>query len=677
VPETQGLLRATTCPLDCPDACGVLVETDERGRFVGLRGNPAHSASRGTLCGKTMLYGEIVANPDRLLRPLVREGGKKTGRFVEASWDEAIERIAERVAPIAGADILALWYGGSMGLVQRRFPLRAMNALGATVHDGGICDATSTAGFECVLGRCLGPDIETLEDSDLVILWGADAARTVQHIQPGLQRLCRRGVPVIAIDIYRTDTIAALERWGGRGLVVAPGTDAALALCLARIAYELGFADREFLESECVGAEEFELHVRAAHDLEETARITGLSTQAIAELALALERSQRPFLKTGVGWTRRRNGAMGMRAVCSLAAVLGCADRVHYESFAHFGLAEDVVRRDDLRPAGAPTQAVVQVGLGRELDAGRFRAAFVWCHNPAVTLPDSVAVKRGLAREDLFLVVHEHFLTETAELADVVLPATTFVEHADVYRSYGHRLMQYARKAVEPPEGPRSNVEAFAAIAKRLGLPRETWEPVAEALCEELLVASRPRIDDAELARLRAGEPVKLRPQAFRGWGTPSGKIELRSEAAVAQGQPALATYVPDDGAGDRGRYVLVSAPSVDTHNSTFAHSARHLKKAGPPRVHVNPEDARELGIGEGSKVRLSNTRGALTFPVVIAPAMPRGLVRVDGLPRSKDMPEGIGINALASGATSDLGDGNVLYSARVDVTPVPPRSPC
>ncbi len=555
--------------------------------------------------------------------------------------------------------------------MQRRFPLRAMNALGATLHDGGICDATSTAGFECVLGRCLGPDIETLEDSDLVILWGADVARTAQPLQPALQRLCRRGVPVIAIDIYRTDTIRALERWGGRGLVAAPGTDAALALCLARIAYEVGFADREFLASECLGAEEFEIHVRAGNDLEETARITGLSAQAIAELALALQRSELPFVKTGVGWTRRRNGAMGMRAVCSLAAVLGVADRVHYESFAHFGLAEEVVRRDGLRPAGAPTTPVVQVGLGRELAAGRYRAVFVWCHNPAVTLPDTVAVKRGLSREDLFLVVHEHFLTETAELADVVLPATTFVEHADVYRSYGHRVMQYARKAVDPPEGPRSNITAFAAIAKRLGLPHETWEASEEELCEELLEASRPRIADDELARLRAGEPVKLRPQTFRGWGTPSGKIELLSEAARAKGQPALATYVPDDGAGDRGSFVLVCAPSIDTHNSTFAHSARHLKKAGPPRVHVNPQDARELGLAEGSKARLSNTRGALTFPVVLAPEMPRGLVRVDGLPRSVDMPEKIGVNALASGATSDLGDGNVLYSARVDVAPV------
>ena len=663
--------HATTCPLDCPDACGVLVEVAPDGSLARLRGNPAHSWSRGTLCGKTMLYGDLVTDPKRLRVPLVREGGRKRARFVEASWDEAIERIAARVAPLKGREILALWYGGTMGLVQRWFPLRTMNALGATLHDRGVCDSASTAGYECVLGRCLGPDIESVEDSDLVLLWGTDVARTVQHLQPSLQRLCRRGVPVIAVDVYRTDTIRALERWGGRGIVVKPGTDAALALCLARIAFEVGSADREFLARECLGAEDFEVHVRASHDLETTERVTGVPAQAIAELARLLQRAHRPFFKAGVGWTRRRNGAMGMRAVCSLAAVLGHGDRVHYESFAHFGLAEEVVPRADLRPKDAPTKPAVQVGLGKELEAGRYRAVFVWSHNPAVTLPDSAAVRRGLASEDVFLVVHEQFLTETAELADVVLPATMFVEHADVYRSYGHRVMQYARKAVEPPAGPRSNLTAFSAIAKRLGLPRVTWDATEEGVCEELLEASRERIGEEGLARLRAGEPVKLAPQRFVGWGTPSGKIELVSAAAAAKGQPAMATYVEDDAAGDRGAFSLVGAPSVETHNSTYSHSARHVRKAGPPRVYIGPRDARERGLATGDRAKLSNARGTLTLLVEVSDTMPDGLVRIDGLPRAVDFPERIGLNALTSGAISDLGDGNVMFSARVDLARV------
>jgi anaerobic selenocysteine-containing dehydrogenase len=513
--------------------------------------------------------------------------------------------------------------------------------------------------------------MERVEESDLVVLWGTDVARTVQHLQPRLKRMQERGTPVVAIDVWRTDTLRDVERRGGRGFVVRGGTDAQLALCLARIAFELGFADLAYLGRECLGATEFETHVRAAFDLEETSAITGLSVAEIMELANLLRVSHRPFVKTGVGWTRRRNGAMSMRAVCSLAAVLGHGDRVHFESFAHFELAENAIIRPDLRPSSRPDVPVKHVQLGRELDGGRFKAAFVWCHDPAVTLPDSSRFKRGFAREDLFTVVHDHFLTETAELADVVLPATMFVEHEDVYRTYGHRTMHWTRAAAVPPSGARSNVAFFAELARRLGLPREVWDVTESSLCETLVDASRGRLTADETARLRAGEPVKVHDRTYVGWGTPSGKIELVSESARRHGQPALATYVPDDAAGDRGAFWLVGAPSVHTHNSTFSHSERHRKRNGVPRVHVNPEDALALGLSQGARVRLRNERASLTLPVECSPEMPRGSVRVDGLPRAVDIEERAGLNALTSPELSDLGDGNVMYSARVDLTPV------
>jgi anaerobic selenocysteine-containing dehydrogenase len=663
-----------TCPLDCPDACGVLVENDAEGRFASLRGNPEHSWSRGTLCGKTMLYGELVRSPARLLAPLVREGGRKSAPLVEASWEDAIDLVARRVGALRGEDVLALWYGGSMGLVQRKFPLRMMHALGATLHDGGICDAASTAGYQTVLGRCIGPDLERAEEADLVLLWGCDASRTVQHLLPALQRLCRRGVPVIAIDVWKSDTIQALERWGGRGLVLAPGSDAALPLCLARIAFEVGRVDREALERDAVGAAEFEAHLRTQPDLEETASITGIAVPAILELYAELARARAPIVKTGVGWTRRRNGAIGMRAVCSLAVVLGAGERVHYESFEHFGLDEAAIERADLRPRGAPDRRVAQVTLGRRLSAGEFRAAFVWCHDPAVTLPDSRRVRAGLARDDLFLVVHDHFLTETAELADVVLPATMFVEHSDVYRSYGQRVIQWTRAPSKPPPGPRSNVETFSAIARALGLPGDAWDVDADELCAELIERSRARFTANEFERLASGAPVKLAERAHADRGTPSGRFELASAGI----EPPMATWIPDDGLGgaiaqdpERGAFWLIGAPSIDTHNSTYAHSPRHLAKAGPPRVHVHPDDARALGLEAGGRARLSNARGAITLQVALDLAVPRGRVRVDGLPRAADIAEGVGINALTAGDTSDQGSGNVMYSARVDLAPV------
>lgn len=662
-----------TCPLDCPDACGVLAHTDAHGRLVKLTGNPAHGWSDGHLCAKTMAYGEIVNSSERLLHPLVRRGGSKSAPLERASWDEALARIAARVKPLEGERILELSYAGSMGLVQRKFPLRVMHALGATFTDGGVCDATATAGYESVLGRCLGPDLETeLDSCDLLILWGCEMARTNQHLQPRVKRLCERGVPVIALDIWRSDTIRRLEGWGGRGLVLRPGSDAMLALALARIAFELEFADRAFLARECLGAEEFEAHVTRAHDLEACAAATGLDPQTVAALALFLRNARAPILKTGVGFARRRNGAMSMRAVCSLAAVLGHAARVHFESFAHFGLDEEWIKRADLRPRGASAGVVRHVQVGRELESGRFGAVFVWCHNPAVVLPESRRVRRGLAREDVFVVVHEQVLTETAELADVVLPATTFVEHEDVYRSYGHRRMQWSRPAAHAPGETRSNVECFRAIARALDLPRACWEHDAHELVEGFLAASCGRCAPGELERLRAGEPVKLADRAYEGWGTPSGKVELASAAAAKLGQPQLASYVPDDGAGMRGEFQLISAPSIATHNSTYLYSSRHRAKAGPARCHVHPLELARLGAGEGDRLVLANALGALTLAAHADENVPPGCVRVDGPLCGRDLPEGVGINALVSGEVSDLGEGNVLYSTRVDLARAP-----
>jgi anaerobic selenocysteine-containing dehydrogenase len=667
-----------TCPLDCPDACGVLVESDDRGRLLALKGNPDHGWSRGTLCAKTSIYGELVESPLRLTTPLLRRGPKATSPLERASWDEAVARIVERVRPLAGERILAASYAGSMGVVARKFPLRTMHALGATLVDGGLCDQTATAGYELVLGTPVGLDLEEPGDVDLVLLWGCDMARTVQHLQPLVQGLCKHGVPAVAIDVYRTDTIRALERWGGRGIVVRPGSDAALALGLARLAYERGDVDRERVAGECVGAEAFERHVRAGHDLSWTARTTGLDEGTLTALAELIGRAHAPLLKTGVGFTRRRTGGSAMRAICSLAAVLGHGDRLHYESFGSFGLAEEAIERPDLRPADATPRQVRHVALGRELDGGRFDALFVWGHNPAVTCPDSARVRAGMAREDLFVVVHEQFLTETAQLADVVLPATMFLEHADVYRSYGHRRLHWTRQALRAPEGPRSNVDAFASIARALDLPPPCWDVSAEGLCEELLAASRERITPRGLARLRAGLAWKMTPPTERG--TPSGRIELSSRAAVALGQPELATYVPEDDAAEQGAFGLISAPSRFTHNSTYSHSPRHLARWGRPHVLLHPDDARALGLAEGDPATLSNRMGALTLPARPCADLPRGLVRVDGLPRAAEAPEGVGVNVLVSPDVSDLGEGNVLYSTRVDLRrtagPAPAAAP-
>ena len=656
-------LHPTSCPLDCPDACGVLVETGESGELVRLRGNPAHSWSRGSLCAKTSIYHELVLGPERLTQPLIRRGGD----LVTASWGEALDRVVDGIGGL-GSDLLSLQYGGNMGIVARRFPRRLLGALGATDTDGTICDATSTAGYGAVLGRVVGPDLERVEEADLLLLWGCDARRTVQHLMPRVKKLCERGVQVVVIDVYRTDTIKAVEAWGGQGLLVKPGTDAALALCLAELAFRGGHADLAFLKAQCLGAAEFRAEMAGRYSVEEVASLTGLDPAAILTLSAQLGDAQAAWIKTGVGWNRRRNGGMSMRAVCSLAAVLGIADRVHFESTDSFALDTSALDRPGLRPAGG-RDSISQIALGKTLVEGDFKAAIVWGHNPAVTVPDSRRVREGLAREDLFLVVHELVLTETARLADVVLPATALTEHTDLYQSYGHRVLQLGRKACEPVGEQRSNAALFSELGQRLGLDRGLWDVTEESLVEELLASNISRFTSEELRRVRAGEPVKLAPLDQAGWGTPSGRIELVSEACEAAGEGRIATYVPDDCAGLTGRFWFHSAPSVATHNSTYSTLARHRARAGSSRVLVHPADAEELGLGR--LARLSNERGALTLPVERCADQPRGMVRVDGFPDPRSTPEGLTSNALTSHLPSDLGGGNVQFSTRVDLTPV------
>ena len=656
-------LHASACPLDCPDACGVRIETDAEGRFLRLEGNPDHSWSRGTLCGKTAIYHELARGEGRLAQPLVRKGGKLT----PASWEEALERVVRGFAGL-GPQLLALHYGGNMGLLQRHYPMRILNALGATATDGTICDATSAAGYELVLGRAVGPDLERVVEADCLLLWGCDARRTNQHLMPRIKELCSRGATVVVIDVYRSDTLRRIEGWGGRGLVLRPGTDAALALGLAEAAFQRGCADLDYLRQECVGAAELRAELAGRYPLPAVAEITGIDQGLLEWLVDRLAESKQTWFKVGIGWNRRRNGGMSMRAVCTLAAVLGAGDRLHFESGDFFALDENVIQRPDLRPRTA-REPISQVALGKELEEGRFRAALVWGHNPAMTVPDSRRVRAGLARSDLFLVVHELVLTETARLADVVLPATAHGEHCDLYRSYGHRILQLGPKVCTPPAQQRSNVDLARALGEGLGLPRELWEKDEEALVAELLQANQARFSSAELARLHAGEPVKLAPLAEQERGTPSGRIELVSEVAEALGQGRVAHYVPDDGAGLTGRFWFHSAPSVATHNSTYGLSPRHRAREGEPRVRVHPDDADELGLGGWARV--VNELGRLTLRVERSSDVSRGLVVVDGFPDPARVPEGLSTNALTPSLPADLGGGSAQYSARVDLEPI------
>jgi len=628
------------------------------------------------LCGKTAVFHDVVHAENRVQTPLVR----RAGVLERATWDEALDVIAERMQGVAGEELLALWYGGTMGQVQRTFPLRLMHQLGATFIDGTICDSTAEAGYRAVLGHVVGPHLGAeLPRADLVVLWGCDAARTHQHLLPRLKEALARGAQVIVIDIWRTDTMRRVEGWGGQGVVVRGGTDAALALGLAAQAFDERKADLEFLKRDCLDAAAWRAHVAGAWPVPRVTAITGVSEEVYRGLAAALFDARTPLIKTGIGWTRRRNGGEAMRAVCALAATLGHADRVHFESSDHFGLDKTGVARPDLRPApfrGEGGQVVAppmisHVGLGGELATGRFRAAFVWAHNPVATVPDAGRVRAGLAREDLFLVVHELMPTETARIADVVLPATAFVEHSDVYASYGHRTLQVAWKSCRPPGEQRSNVATFNALGRRLGFDAPgLFDQDEDVLVGEFLAHNRARFDADEYGRAVRGEPVELTPRVFADRGTPSGKVELMGTAdGRALGLP---DFVEDDAAGSgpasSGTFELILAPSVVTHNSTYLYSPRHRQRLGAPTVWMHADDAAALGVAVGGRVRLANEFGALTLCMELTDTLARGQLRIDGFVDVEAVPEGVGPSALVAPSLSDLGAGSCVYSARVRV---------
>lgn len=418
-----------------------------------------------------------------------------------------------------------------------------------------------------------------------------------------------------------------------------------------------------------MGAAELRAEIAGAYPLERVAGDTGLAAADIEWLSNCLANSKEAWIKTGIGWNRRRNGAMSMRAVCSLAAVLGIAGRLHFESGDHFGLDSNWLSQPE-RMGDRGREPIRHIELGRELEAGHFRGAFVWGHNPAVVLPESGRVRAGLARDDLFLVVHELVLTETARLADVVLPATALPEYTDVFKSYGHRVMQISRKVCDAPDEQRSNLQTFASIAERLGLDEDLFRLDEEELLTGFLQHHRSRFTDEEFERLQRGEPVKLQPRTGWARGTPSGRIELASEQCEEQGQGRVAAYVPDDGCEMAGRFWLHPTPSVATHNSTYTRSDRHLRRAGSPQVWVHPDDAQELGLTVGQGVRLHNEVGSLTLSLALSDDAPRGMVRLEGFPDPAQIPEGLSTNALTRAAGSDLAAGFCQFSARVDLSP-------
>ncbi len=662
------MIARSVCPFDCPDACGLLVEVED-GRAVRVRGDPEHPYSQGTLCPKMNGYDRTVHSPDRLVHPLVRTGRKGDASFRRASWEEAIGLVAARFREIArgeGAEaILPYSYAGSMGLLQRNAGMAFFHRLGASRLERTICTPAQDAGWKAVMGATPGPGPDTVLDSDLVVLWGINAVATNIHFVQRVKEARRRGAQVLLLETYANDT----ARVADRTVLVRPGSDGALALSIVHVLAREGLADEAFLAAETEGWSELRAAALADYAPAAVSARTGVPPSEIEDLARMLARARAPFIRMGGGPSRHANGAMTVRIVAALAAVLGAYGRKGGGCFTatHSSQAFDLspLTREDLLPR--PARVVNMNQLGRalgELDAPPIRAMYVWCSNPAAVAPDQNAVLRGLAREDLFLAVHERFMTDTACHADVVLPATTSLEHADLYRSYGQYTVQRVRPAIPPLGEAKPNWEVFRLLAAAMGFEEPLFRMTADEVIDLLLAQPSRWRDEGFAARLAAGRAIELpRPPGPR-WATPTGRIMLVNPSEPERVPRHLPSYADAGGPPLR----LVTAPALYTLNSTFMERPELREKNGGMTLRLGPDEARARGLADGQRVIAWNERGEAAFVLRVTDRVPPGVAVAEGVWWLAHVPGARNVNALTSQRLTDRGAGSTFYDNRVDV---------
>jgi anaerobic selenocysteine-containing dehydrogenase len=674
----------SVCPHDCPSACSLSV-TVEGGRVVGVTGDPEHPFTQGVICGKVREYAERLYSPLRLETPLRRTGQKGSGEFARISWEAALEEVAGRWREIiaqAGAEaILPFSYAGTMGRVQYHAGHPFFHALGASRLERTICTATAYAGWRGTLGAVTGNDSEQMTGADLVVLWGINAAYTTVNLMTLVKQARERGARVVCIDPYRTRT----ARQADLHLMVRPGSDGALALAMMHVLIGEGLVDHGYLERATVGYERLAEHVRQ-YSPAAVAPIVGLGADTIVRFARDYAATRKAFIRVGIGLSRHDNGAMTCRAIACLPALTGAyADPnggALLSSTDAFGLDLAVLERPDLMPRPAP-RSINMIQLGRALTdptlAPPVRSLYVYNSNPAAICPRQELVLRGLAREDLFTVVHEQVMTDTARYADIVLPATTSMEHLDLYKSYGHLYLQLAEPVVPPSGESKSNWEVFQLLARALGVATAHYAKNPEQLIRELLASGDESIRGITYERLRQERSVRLSlPRPYLpfadGAPTPSGKVEFYSRTFEALGQPPLPTYTslaegPANSVLAR-RYPLqcIVPPNRFFLNSSFSQSELLRARQRAPMVLMAPADAATRNIASGDRVWVSNDRGSALFTAEVTDDTQAGVAVIEGIWWHRFQPGGRGVNVLTSDRVADLGGGPALHSNLVEI---------
>lgn len=695
------------CPLDCPDTCSMLV-TVEGDRAVALRGNPDHAMTRGVLCHKVSRYLERVYHPGRVATPLKRVGPKGRGEFATVSWDEALTEIARRFAEIAASPagpqaILPYSYCGTMGKIQgESLDRRFFHRLGASKLDRTICATAGAAGYTYTIGQRVGTDPEEIAHSRYIVNWGSNTAVTNSHLWIRMVEARKRGARIVTIDPYRSRT-AERSDWH---LMPRVGTDAALALGVMHVLFRDGLVDQDYLERYCLGVEPLRDRVLTDWSPAQAAAVCGIPAGDITRFAHEYAANAPAVIRVNYGLQRHAGGGMAVRTIACLPALIGAwrhsAGGCLLSTSSAFALNLRGLQRPDLSPPGTRTVNMNQLAeaLHGELPGPPVRALYVYNSNPAAVAPDQRRVLEGLRREELFTVVHEQFLTDTTDYADIVLPATTQLEHFDLHATYGHYDLQVNTPSIPPFAQARCNTDVFRGLAGRLGfepalfqvgdrdLARTAlWEDPAHP--GEQLAEVTPTLRGITLDRLLESGPQRLNlprpyvPFAEGNFPTPSGKCEFWSQPLAEQGFDPLPTYIPpaESPASQpelAAQYPLqlLSPPSPHFLNSSFVELESLRKAAREPELEIHPDDAGPRGIQTGQRVLVRNDRGEFQAAAVVGETVRPGVVVAPGIWWHK-LTEGVGnANLTTSTRLSDIAGGATFFDnlVEVELLPVSPR---
>ncbi len=679
-------LRASVCPHDCPSTCALTVEVLDGTRIGAVRGAKDNSYTAGVICAKVSRYAERIHHPDRLTHPLLRTGPRGSTQFKRIGWDEALDRITENFVSVTekhgSTAVWPFFFAGTMGLVQRDGINRLRNVMRYSRQKMTICTTLPEIGWSAGVGQSRGIDPREMAKSDLILVWGGNPVSTQVNVMTHVARARKeRGAKLVVIDPYRTPTAAVADLH----LAPRPGTDGALACAMMHIAFRDGHADLDYLARYTDFPADLRQHM-SARSPAWASEITGLTIEEIETIGALYGTTKRSILRAGYGFARGRNGVANMHAVSCLPAITGAwqyegggglwsnRGMYHWNKTLIEGLdaVDTSIRVLDMSRVGS-----VLTGDRTELrDGPQVHAMLIQNQNPLAVCPDSNRVRRGFSREDLFVATHEHFMTETARWSDIVLPATMFMEHDDLYQAGGHSHIQIGPKLIEPPAECRSNHELIQALAKRLGAEHRGFDMTAMELIDATLKASNhPDAETVLRERWIDIMPKFEDAHYLNGFANPDKKFHFAPDWSRFGDNHAIMPKLPDhmtsidDVAPDRP-FRLVTAPARSFLNTSFSEMPSGQRREGQPTVLVHPDDARDLGILDGARARLGNDHGTVLLRAKIAEGQQRGVLVSESVWPSEYFEEGIGINALTSDDPGPPAGGAVFHDTAVWLRP-------